>query len=125
MRPNGRKQGFSPVLNQIKDSIMKEYTYTETEYFILKNLYYSMGVNRMTWHDYRELMIPSLKAEIEHIIHEFQIIPIKRGYSVINRADKYNSQDIDTIIRKIKEKFEIFGVHGVVEYNERYANESI
>ena len=81
---------------------MKEYTYSETEYFVLQHLYYAMGKNRMKWYEFKELMVPSLEREIQNIIHEFVIIPF-------NRDDKYNSHDIDTIIRKIKEKFEIFG----------------
>jgi hypothetical protein len=98
---------------------MKEYTYSETEYFVLQHLYYSMGVNRMKWYEFKELMVPSLKREIGNIIHEFQIIPITRGHSPINRDDKYNSHDIDTVIRKIKEKFEIFGHYeGYSEIND-------
>ena len=57
-------------------------------------------------------MVPSLERAIQNIIHEFVIIPF-------NRDDKYNSHDIDTIIRKIKEKFEIFGHYeGYSEIND-------
>ena len=98
---------------------MIQYTYTEMENFVLQHLYYSMGTNRMAWHDYTELMVPSLKRKIGSIIHEFQIIPITRGHSPINRDDKYNSHDIDTIVRKIKEKFQIFGHYeGYSEVND-------
>lgn len=77
---------------------MKEYTYTETEYFILQHLYYAMGKNRMKWFEYRELMIPSLKEEIMLALADSKDL-----------TSRYNSHDIDTAIRKIKDKFEIFG----------------
>lgn len=87
---------------------MKEYTYTETEYFILQHLYYSMGVNRMKWYEYRELMIPSLKEEI--------MLALAHSKDLTSR---YNSHDIDTVIRKIKEKFQIFGHYeGYSEVND-------
>ena len=78
---------------------MKEYTYTETEYYILQNLYYSMGFNRMRWHDYRELMIPSLKEEIKSIT----------GYNHGPLTKHYNSREIAGVIRQMKDKFDIFG----------------
>lgn len=77
---------------------MKEYTYTETEYFILQHLYYAMGKNRMKWFEFKELMVPSLKKEI--------MLALANSKDLIS---SYNSHDIDTVIRKIKEKFEIFG----------------
>ena len=87
---------------------MKEYTYTDTEYFILQHLYYAMGKNRMKWFEYRELMIPSLKEEI--------MLALAHSKDLTSR---YNSQDIDTAIRKIKEKFEIFGHYeGYSEIND-------
>jgi hypothetical protein len=87
---------------------MKEYTYTETEYFILQHLYYSMGVNRMKWYEYRELMIPSLKEEI--------MLALAHSKDLTSR---YNSHDIDTVIRKIKEEFQIFGHYeGYSEVND-------
>ena len=90
---------------------MKEYTYTETEYFILQHLYYSMGVNRMKWYEYRELMIPSLKEEIMMVLSS-------RDCSR-DLTSRYNSHDIDTVIRKIKEKFQIFGHYeGYSEVND-------
>tara|TARA_R100001594_G_scaffold78597_1_gene113190 strand:+ start:4778 stop:5149 length:372 start_codon:yes stop_codon:yes gene_type:complete len=80
---------------------MKEqiYTYTETEYFILQNLYYSMGVNRMKWYEYRELMIPSLKDEI-------MVALANCAGSVVG---DYNNQDIAKVLSEIKGKFDIFG----------------
>ena len=90
---------------------MKEYTYTETEYFILQHLYYSMGVNRMKWYEYRDLMIPSLKGEIMMVL-------LSRDCSR-DLTSRYNSHDIDTVIRKIKEKFQIFGHYeGYSEVND-------
>jgi hypothetical protein len=90
---------------------MKKYTYTETEYFVLQHLYYSMGVNRMKWHDYRELMIPSLKEEI--------MLALSFRDCSRDLTSRYNSHDIDTVIRKIKEKFEIFGHYeGYSEIND-------
>ena len=104
---------------------MKEYTYTETEYFILQHLYYSMGVNRMKWYEYRELMIPSLKEEIMVVLgNSKNLNPHYGGESEVLwikecQMSKYNSHDIDTVIRKIKEKFQIFGHYeGYSEVND-------
>ncbi len=78
---------------------MKTYTYLETEYFVLQHLYYAMGKNRMKWYEYRHLMMPSLRKEIKNVIGQF----VDLGQST------YNSYDIDTVIRKIKEMYEMFG----------------
>ena len=79
---------------------MIQYTYTKMESFVIQHLYYSMGVNRMKWYEYNNLMAPSLKREIG------LIIPIKDGY---NKQDLYNRKDIDAIIREMKEKYQLFG----------------
>jgi len=87
---------------------MIQYTYTEMENFVLQHLYYSMGTNRMVWHDYTELMVPSLKGEI--------MVALVSSKDLMS---EYNSHDIDTVIRKIKEKFQIFGHYeGYSEVND-------
>jgi hypothetical protein len=88
---------------------MKKYTFFELESLIVTNLYYSMGVNRMKWYDYDNLVVPGIKREIRSIIHELQIIPIKKGYSPINRDDKYDDRDMNIIIKNMKDKYEMFG----------------
>ena len=90
---------------------MKTYTYSETEYFVLQHLYYAMGKNRMKWYEYKELMIPSLKKEIMLALAHSKDLTSKQYRTVAERINlcRYNSHDIDTVIRKIKEKFEIFG----------------
>jgi len=85
---------------------MKEYTYSETEYFVLQHLYYAMGKNRMNWYEYKALMIPSIKRKVRLILKDITR-SIRKGKDLTQI--KYNSYDIDTAIRKIKEKFEIFG----------------
>ena len=74
-----------------------------------------MGVNRMKWYEYRELMIPSLKEEIM-VALENRVVPM---------GGQYNSNDIDMVIRKIKEKFQIFGHYEgyseVIDSIQRYS----
>jgi hypothetical protein len=111
-----------PLVSEKKDETMKEYAYTETEYFILQHLYYSMGVNRMKWHDYKALMIPSIKRKVRLILKDITR-SIRKGKDLTQI--KYNSYDIDTVIREIKEKFEIFGHYEgyseVIDSIQRYS----
>lgn len=85
---------------------MKEYTYTDTEYFILQHLYYAMGKNRMNWYEYKALMIPSIKRKVRLILKDITR-SIRKGKDLTQI--KYNSYDIDTVIREIKERYEMFG----------------
>tara|TARA_E500000305_G_C3992323_1_gene222663 strand:- start:399 stop:734 length:336 start_codon:yes stop_codon:yes gene_type:complete len=89
---------------------MKEqtYTYKEIEKFILEHLYYSMGVNRMVWYDYKTLLIPQLKKQIKNIIKGFEWVGDEGG-PVCDFAFKYNQMDIDHILRGIKENHQLFG----------------
>ena len=77
------------------------YTYSEIEKFILEHLYYSMGVNRMVWYDYKTLLIPQLKKQIKNIIKGFEWVGGEEG--------KYSQMDIDHILRGIKEDHQLFG----------------
>ena len=79
----------------------ERYTYTQIEEFILEHLYYSMGVERMVWSDYKYLIVPQLKKQIKNITLGFEWVGEEEG--------KYNKMDIDHVLREIKEDFELFG----------------
>lgn len=87
---------------------MNTYKYEDVQYFILQHLYYSMGVNRMEHYEYRQLMVPTLQRKIRIKIME-------RNRSFYDRSNanyrniKYNSYDIDHVIKDIKSRYGIFG----------------
>ncbi len=76
------------------------YTYNVIEEFILIHLYYSMGVNRMSWYDYKTLLVPQLKKKIKNIV-KFEWIGQEEGM--------YTQIDIDHILREIKGDNKLFG----------------
>tara|TARA_Y100000356_G_C11007566_1_gene156642 strand:+ start:170 stop:418 length:249 start_codon:yes stop_codon:yes gene_type:complete len=59
-----------------------------------------MGVNRMSWYDYKTLLVPQLKKKIKNIV-KFEWIGQEEGM--------YTQIDIDHILREIKGDNKLFG----------------
>ncbi len=90
---------------------MKQYTSTEVEEFVITHLYYSMGADRMVYYDYETLIIPQLRKKIKRIV-----IQEKMDDLIL-----YTAGDIDTIVRVIKETYQLFGHYNgdeVLDLNE-------
>jgi len=88
----------------LKDETMKNYTSTEVEEFVVSHLYYSMGINRMVWHDYKTLIVPQLKEFFHETYISFEF-ENEGGYLDGN----FHKKTIDILIRVTKEKFQLFG----------------
>jgi len=78
-------------------------TYDELEEFILTHLYYSMGVSRMTWSDYKALLIPQLKPDIKKSTKGMFWVGTEEGI--------YSVYDIYEIIKDIKTQYKLFGTY--------------
>ena len=101
---------------------IKTYTYSQIEYFILQHLYYAMGKNRMNWYEYKALMIPSIKRKVRLILKDITR-SIRKGKDITQI--KYNSYDIDAVIRDIKERYEIFGNYEGYSVIKEYIRQDI
>ena len=78
-------------------------TYDELEDFILSRLYYSMGVNRMVWYDYWNLLVPQLKIDIKNSAESM--------FWVVTEEHIYSVHDIYEIIKDIKTQYKLFGTY--------------
>lgn len=91
---------------------MKKYTSTEVEEFVISHLYYSIGTNRMVWYDYKTLIVPQLIKKIKRIAIQSIVTanPSKpKATSIILNEWIYTTGDIDTILKVIKETYQLFG----------------
>jgi len=94
---------------ELKMNKIQEYTYNEIESFVLSNLYYSMGVDRIKYYEYNSLLVPRLKETIKRVAESRHLLFSDRNHTTFQDSSEYTSYDIDAIIKMIKRKYEMFG----------------
>tara|TARA_R110000851_G_scaffold1038_1_gene3620 strand:+ start:993 stop:1358 length:366 start_codon:yes stop_codon:yes gene_type:complete len=106
----------NPPVSLKEDETMQNYTSTEVEEFVVSHLYYSMGINRMVWHDYKTLIVPQLKKFFIETYRTFEF-ENEGGFNISGNFDK---KAVVILIRATKEKFQLFGHYngGEVEGGE-------